>query len=105
MDNAENLDIIMSMYNWLEYSENGSSTSRSPHQFKRDEQNINDNGNLADVRDSSPSLKYKSSISGNTAADGILKNTKIVVPLKCLSNSFRSLEMPLINCKIQLLWS
>ena len=31
-----------------------------------------------------------------------LKNPKIVVPLKYLSNFFRSLEMPLINCKIHL---
>ena len=31
-----------------------------------------------------------------------LKNVKIAVPLKYLSNFFRSLEMPLINCKIHL---
>ena len=29
-------------------------------------------------------------------------NVKIVVPLKYLSNFFRSLEMPLINCQIKL---
>ena len=34
--------------------------------------------------------------------DRLSKNTKIVVPLKYLSNSFSSLEMSLINCKIQL---
>ena len=34
---------------------------------------------------------------------GIVRlNVKIVIPLKYLSNFFRSLEMPLINCKIKL---
>ena len=34
--------------------------------------------------------------------NGVFKNMKIAVPLKYLSNSCRSLEMPLINCKIRL---
>ena len=50
----------------------------------------------------SPSFKYKSNILGNPAADGVLKNAKIVVPLRYLRNFWRSLEMPLINCKIHL---
>ena len=38
-----------------------------------------------------------------TAADnGVFKNVKIAIPLKYLSNFWRSLEMPLINCKIHL---
>ena len=56
--------------------------------------------------DNSNSFKYKASLLGKaTDADGNdrpLKNTKIVVPLKYLSNFFRSLGMPLINCKIHL---
>ena len=61
------------------------------------------NGNPANVttKDSS-SFKYKSGILGNSADDGILKNLKIVVPLKYLTNSWRSLEKLLINCKIHL---
>ena len=43
-----------------------------------------------------------SSILGNPAADGILRNATITVQLKYLSNFFMSLEMPLINCKIHL---
>ena len=35
-------------------------------------------------------------------ANGILRNAATVVPLKCLSNFWRSLEMPLINCKVEL---
>ena len=56
--------------------------------------------------DNSTSFKYKLSLLGKAInADGndrSLKNTKIFVPLKYLSNFFRSLEMPLINCKIHL---
>ena len=38
-----------------------------------------------------------------TAADnGVFKDLKIALPLKYLSNFWRSLEMPLINCKIHL---
>ena len=54
----------------------------------------------------SSSFKYKTSLLGKLTDadrnDRSLKNTKIVVPLKYLSNFFRSLEMPLINCKIHL---
>ena len=61
VDNADNLDIIMPMYNLIEYSHNYSDTSRSLWQFKRDEQNMN-NGNPANVTtDDSSSFKYKSS--------------------------------------------
>ena len=65
-------------------------------QFKRDEQNMNEN-NIADVTTAgSSSFKYKSSLIENK------NDAKIAVPLKYLSNFFRSLEMPLINCKIHL---
>ena len=51
-------------------------------------------------------LKYKEALVGKTADDAggnsFVKNAKIVVPLKYLSNSWRSLKMPLINCKIHL---
>ena len=53
------------------------------------------------------SFKYKAKLLGNTvaqpapnAANRMLRNATIVVPLKYLSNFWRSLEMPLINCKV-----
>ena len=104
VDNADNLDIVMPMYNLIEYSDNYSDTSGSVWHFKRDEQNMN-NGKPADVitADSS-SFKYKSSFFKTLEDDdnGVFKNVKIAVPLKYLSNFWRSLEMPLINCKIHL---
>ena len=61
VDNADNLDIIMPMYNLIEYSNNYSDTSGSSWHFKRDEQHMN-NGNPANVTTAdSSSFKYKSS--------------------------------------------
>ena len=78
---------------------NYSSTSGSLWQFGRDE-TINN----ADVTndDNAPSFKHKASLIGNTEANGTKNEVKIAVPLKYLSNFWRSLEMPLINCKVEL---
>ena len=108
VDNTLNLDIVMPMYNLLEQSDNYSDTSGSLWHFKRDEQNMN-NRNLVNVTADSSSFKYKSSFFKTLEDDdnGLFKNVKIAVPLKYLSNIRRSLEMPLINCKIHLVlnWS
>ena len=107
IDTAENLYIIMPMCNLIEYSDNYSDSCGSLHQFKRDESPMNNDGNPLNVAlDNSASFKYKASLLGKADdADGndrSLKNIKLVVPLKYLSNFFRSLEMPLINYKIHL---
>ena len=61
VDNADNLDIAMPMYNLIEYSDICSDTWGSLWQFKRDEQNM-ENGNPADVTTGdSSSFKHKSS--------------------------------------------
>ena len=100
----------MPMYNLNEYSDNYSDTSGSLWQFKRDESSVNNDGNPDNVSTAnSTSLKYKSSFFKSQTADdnGVFKNVKIAVPLKYLSIIWRSLEMPLINCKIhlQLTWN
>ena len=103
VDTAENLDITMPMYNLKEYSDNYQNSSATLYQYKRDEPSENDA--VADLTaDNSSSFKYKVSLLGNpVAANNIARiNVKVVVPLKYLSNFFRSLEMPLINCKIKL---
>ena len=97
----------MPMYNLIEYSGNYADSSGSLHQFKRYEFPMSDAGNPNNVAlDNSTYFKYKASLLGKaTDADGddrSLKDEKIVVPLKYLSNFFSSLEMPLINCKIHL---
>ena len=88
----------MPMYNLIEYSDNYSDTSGSLWQFKRDEiegdvdLTVDDNH----IPNNSSSFKYKSSFITNR------NGVKRVVPLKYLSNFWRSLEMPLINCKVEL---
>ena len=106
VETVENLDIIMPMFNLLEYSDNYADSSGSLYQLKRDESPMNHNNCLNVALDNSTSSKYKASLLEKaTDVDGndrSLKNAKIVVPLKYLSNFFRSLEMPLINCRIHL---
>ena len=63
------------------------------------------NGNPANVTtDDSSSFKYKSSFFKPLNADdnGVFENVKIDAPQKYLSNFWRYLETPLINCKIHL---
>ena len=107
VDTAENLDIVMPMYNLIEYSDNYQDSSATLYQYKRDEPSEDDA--VADLTaDNSSSFEYKIKLLGNVTrvvgnAAGVRRlNVKIVVPLKYLSNFFRSLEMPLINCKIKL---
>ena len=89
----------MPMYNLIEYSDNYSDTSGSLWQFKRDE--IINNADVTNDNNA-PSFKYKANLIGNTETNGTKKGVKIAVPLKYLSNFWRSLEMPLINCKVKL---
>ena len=94
IDTAENLDIVMPMYNLIEYSDNYQDSSATLYQHKRDEPPDN-NVNL--TADNSTYFKYKVNLLGNIAAadpDNARVerlNVKIVVPLKYLSNLFRSL--------------
>ena len=106
VDFAHFINIAMPMYNLIEYSDIYSDTSGSLCQFKRDEQSINNMEPFIDITaENSSSFKHKPNLIGNTVIDGAnSKNegVKIAVPLKCLSNFWRSLEMPLINCKVEL---
>ena len=99
---AQNLDIISPMYNLLEYSDNYQDSTGSLYYFKRDEPPANNGDIAADTI----SLVYKVKLIEG-ADDNHTQSIKLVVPLKYLSNFFRSLEMPLLNCKVNssLLWS
>ena len=80
----------MPMYNLIEYSDNYSGTSGGLWQFKRDESHVTDVGNPDNVStNNSLSFKCKSSVLGEPTAVGgnrVLKNVKIVIPLKYLNN-------------------
>ena len=102
IDTAENLDIVMPMYNLIEYSNNYQDSSATLYQYKRDEPPDNITNNLA--QNSSTSFDYKIKLLGDPEVNNNIakRNVKVFVPLKYLSNFFRSLEIPLINCKIKL---
>ena len=97
VEKAEDLDIVMPMNNLLEYSDNYQNSTGSLYQFKRDEP-PDDN---AEVANNTTSLVYKSKLIKRTDNNNV-NNIKLDVPLKYVSNFFRSLEMPLVNCKIDL---
>ena len=94
IDNAADIDIVLPMYNLMEYSDNYSKTSGSLCQYYKDV--LNDN--LAE----SESFKSKVKITGNTPANSNTKDDEIIVPLKYLSNFGRTLEILLINCEVSL---
>ena len=83
----------------IEYSSNCLKTSGSLWQYYKDDPNDNIT--------QSESFKSKIKITGKTPAAGNTKDVEIIVPLKYLSNFWRTLEMPLINCEVnlELTWS
>ena len=109
IDNAEDLDNVMPMYNLLEYNKNYKKTTDCLWNYYRDEPSN-------PLSSNSQSFKYKTSIAGNTYnigadeegcnANKVGKNeTEVVIPLKNLSNFWRSLNIPLINCEVELILS
>ena len=114
IEDADDLDIVMPMYNLLEYSKNYRKTIGSLYNYYRDELTNDNNNNFANrnVVNSSP-FKYKNKIIGNTynvnaGADGydVNKNgtrkVELVIPLKYLGNFWRALNIPLISCEVLL---
>ena len=97
----------MPMYNLIEYNDNYAKTIGSLWQYCKDIPARNNNaiiifaaGNLTD------SFNFKAKITGQTGDDGT-KDVETMVPLKYLSNFWRTLEIPLINCEVNLIltWS
>ena len=84
VDNAKDIDIVMPMYNLIEYSDNYAKTTGSLWQYFRDEPN--------DDIESSELFKSKIKITGETPDDDNEKDVEIMVPLKYLSNFWRTLE-------------
>ena len=108
IDNTEYINIVMPMYNVIEYTNNYSKTSGSLWQYCKEIPAVDDNGNIVafSQANNTDSFNFKNKLTGQTNNDGII-NVEIMVPLKYLSNFWRTLEMPLINCEIELIldWS
>ena len=85
IDSAKDIDIVMPMYNLIEYSDNYAKTTGSLWQYFRDEPVYDDD----DIEDSK-SFKFKTKITGKTPNDHNEKDVKIMAPLKYLSNFWRT---------------
>ena len=101
IDNAKDIDIVMPMYNLIEY--NYAKATGSLWQYFRDDDGDGDDINIED----SKSFKSNVKITEKTPNNANEKDVEIMVPLKYLSNFWRTLEMPLINCEVNLIliWS
>ena len=104
VDNAEDIDIVMPMYNLIEYSDNYAKTSGSLWQYWKDVPARNNIYNIINFTEDNltDSFNFKVKFAGQTGDDGT-KDAAIMVPLKYLSNFWRTLEMPLINCESNLI--
>ena len=98
----------MPLYNLIEYSDNYAKTTGSLWQYCKDipARNVNDEIIIFDVNNTTDSFKFKAKIKGKAGNNGT-KDVEIMVPLNYLSNFWRTLEMPLINCEVNLIltWS
>ena len=108
VDDAQKIDTVMPMYNLIKYSDAYLKTSGSLWQYYRNEITLDNNNNIIDFpadNNNIISFKFKQQITRHTGNGGT-KDVEIMVPLRCLSNFWRTLEMPLINCEIscQLKW-
>ena len=100
-------DIVVPVYNLLEYSDNWFKTSGNLWNYYRDETNdsANENRDANNYRINnnktvtSKSFKYKTKNTGRTRDNDNRLNAEVVVPLRYLSNFWRYLDLPLINCE------
>ena len=98
----------MSLYNLIECSDNYAKTTGSSWQYCKNIPARNNNNEITDFTggNTTDSFNFKVKITGQTGNDGT-KDVQIMVPLKYLSNFWRTLEIPLINCEVNLIltWS
>ena len=115
IEDAYDLDIVMSMYNLLEYSKNYRKTIGSLYNYYRDELSDDaDDNNFDNIKVvNSNTFKYKNKITGNTynvdagaQSYDVNKNgmqeVELVIPLKYLGKFWRALNIPLISCEVSL---
>ena len=115
IEDADDLDVVMPIYNLLEYSKNYRKTIGSFYNYYRDELSDDNNNNdfLNNNVVNSNAFKYKNKITGNTynVAAGAAghdankvgtQTIELAIPLKYLGNFWRALNIPLISCEVSL---
>ena len=108
IDNAEELDVVMPMHNFLEYSKNYRKTTGSLWNYYRDEPNSDtDDSEIMHSIINSKSFDYNANFMENGVTQNNLtkNNVKIVIPLNHLSNFWKNLNIPLINCEVELIFT
>ena len=99
----QKIDIIMPLNNLLEYSKNYGKTNVSLWNYYRHEPNSGTEGNINYSIKNSNSFDYKTSAIGKLEGNYVEKDdVEIAVPLKYLSNFWRTLDISLINCEVSL---
>ena len=113
VENAEDLDVVMSMYNLTEYSKNYKKTNGSLHNYYRDEPSSEEENNINYSIKNSESYNYKAKLTQRFANFAVATagenddlnldavEVNIIVPLKHLGNFWRELKMLLINCEVE----
>ena len=108
IDNAEYIDVVIPTYNLIEYSNNYSKTPGSLWQYYKEIPAINNNVAIVDFNGANvtDSFNFKTKITGQINDDGTI-DVEIMVPLNYPINFWRTLEMPLTNCEVELIlnWS
>ena len=108
VDNAKDIDIVRHLYNLTEYSDNYSKTFGSLWQYCKDIPAVDNNNAMFNFAENNltDSFNFKAKMTGQTGDAGT-KHVEIMAPLKYFNNFWRTLEIPLINCEINLIltWS
>ena len=119
IEDSNDLDIVVPMYNLLEYSKNYKKTIGSLYNYYREELTNDENNNFANIDVIKlNAFKYKIKIIGNTynVAAGVegydvnkngTKDIELAIPLKYLGNFWRALNILLISCEVflELKWN
>ena len=104
-DNGKVIDKVMPMYNLIGYSDNYSKPCGSLWHYCKDIPTVNNDDNMVGFNgaNATDSSNFKTKRTGQTDNNGRIDDVKIIVSLKYLSNFWTTLEMPLVNCKVNLI--
>ena len=107
VDDTEHINIVMPIYNLIEYRYAYLKTLESLRKYYRNAPSLDSNNNIINFpanNNNSALFKCKQQITGQTG-NGSSKNAEITVPLKYLSNFWGTPEVPLINCRFLFSWN
>ena len=106
VDSPRDTNIVMPLHNLIQYNDNYLKASGSLWQYCKDIPAVDNYGNIVEFNDANAtdSFNFKAKMAGQTDNDGKINDVEIMVRLKYLSNFRRTLETPVINCEVTLLW-